>query len=224
MELKRYLSESWPYSYDITDYEIIKPIEKIKEERTADSIIVSYVAGVLSRYFDPKGIQDIQEKRRIIEEEYKQKLKDLILYMEEEYPSKAIEGRKKLETLIPIYGKRIVAHMILHSELSFMDFEEVVKYLPSKELLEKDLDHYELLERYTCGYSSKIDYPLSLKLIMDLVQGKSLEEYPEQLVYIHQICTGHGVEMTETAATFTKSEILSSIEDKQKSIKKKIRK
>lgn len=216
MSKKMYLSERWPYTYSIDDYEIMKPLDEIKEERDADSLITSYVTGNLSSYFDSKGIDEIQEKRKAIEEEYKQKIRELLAYIESEYPSKAIEGRKNLETLIPIYGRRIVAHMILHSKLSYMDFDEIVKCLPSKEILEKDLQHYEILESYTCGYSSRIDYPLSLKLVMDLVEGKSLDEYPEQLTYVHQACIGGGLKMYETPATFTKTEFIESIKEKPK--------
>ena len=157
MGSKMYLSELWSCGGivdDVEDYEIIKPLEKVKSERKIDSIIDSYQLGRLKCYFDPKGIEDIKEKRRAIEEEYKQKLKDLLLYMEVKYPSKAIEGRRKLESLIPIYGKKNIGHMILHSELSYMDFDKVVEYLPSKEMLEKDLKQYELLKLYACGYSS----------------------------------------------------------------------
>lgn len=221
MSRKKYLSDLWPYSYDIDDYEIVKPFEEIKEENDASTLIFSYISGNLTRYFDSKGIEDIKEKRRLIEEEYKQKIKDLLSYIEEEYESKAVLGRQKLETLIPTYGKKVVAHMILHSKLSYMEFDEVLKYLPSRELLEEDLKHYEFLVGHACGYSSKIDYPLSLKLIMDLVEGKTLEEYPEQLIYVHQVCTGSGLKMYETPATFTKTEFLESIKEKQKSIKKR---
>ena len=114
--------------------------------------------------------------------------------------------------------------MILHSELSYMDFDKVVEYLPSKEILEKDLKQYELLKLYACGYSSKIDYPLSLKLVMDLVEGKSLEKYPEQLIYVHQGCIGGDLKMHETLATFTKQEFLESIEKNKSKKLEKIRK
>jgi len=225
MGRKKYLSETWSCGGivdDVEDYEIIKPLEKVKSERKIDSIIDSYQLGMLKCYFDPKGIEDIKEKRRAIEEEYKQKLKDLLLYMEAKYPSKAIEGRKKLESLIPIYGKKIIGHMILHSELSYMDFDKVVECLPSKEILEKDLKQYELLKLYACGYNSKIDYPLSLKLVMDLVEGKSLEKYPEQLIYVHQACMGDGLKTYETLATFTKQEFIDSIQkEKVKKLEKK---
>lgn len=218
--MKKYLSEGWPYSYSIDDYEIFKPLEEIKEERDADSIISSYIMGHLSRYFDSKGKEIIKEKREAIEKEYKQKIKDLLDTMEHEYLSKAVEGRKRLEALMPIYGKRIIAHMIIHSELSYMDIDKVIECLPSKDILEKDLAQYEILVSYASGYSSRIDYPLSLKLVMDLVEDKSLDEYPEELAYIHQVCTGTGLKMIETKATFTKTEFLESVKSKQKVFKK----
>ena len=46
-------------------------------------------------------------------------------------------------------------------------------------------------------------------------------KYPEQLIYVHQVCTGSGLKMYETPATFTKTEFLESIKEKQKSIKKR---
>lgn len=220
MTEKKYLSEGWPYGYSIDGYEIMKPLDEIKSERDIDSLIFSYTSGALSKYFDYKGIQDIKEQRKAIEEEYKQKIKGLLSYMEKEYSSKAVEGRKQLEGLIPIYGIRIVAHMILHSELSYMYLDEIVKYLPSKEILEQDLKQYELLVSYASGYSSTIDYPFSLRLVMDLVEGKSLEEYPGQLTYVHQVCTDSGLKMYETPATFTKTEFIQSIKVKQRVLKK----
>ena len=217
--MKKYLSESWPYSYNIDEYEIFKPLEEVIKEKDDKEIISLYTLGRLSKYFDSKGIQEIKEKRELIEQEYKQKLKDLLLFIETEYQSKAVEGRKKLESLIPIYGKRTVAHMIIHSELSYMDFDKVIECLPSKEILEEDLKQFEVLRSYASGYSSRIDYPLSLKLTMDLIEGKSLDEYPEELIYIHQVCTGTGLKMIETKATFTKTEFLESIKVKQKVLK-----
>ena len=95
--------------------------------------------------------------------------------------------------------------------------EQLIKYLPSKELIEKDYELWYRLYKLSCGYYTTDEGLLSIELAKQLATGKSLDAYPEQLVYHYY---EHPQQFKSVCdVPFTKTEFLESIKKRQKTKK-----
>ena len=186
-----------PYD-EITEYHILK---KILEKCS------------VSDYKDVK-IDTLGEDGQILVTIKKEKL---IKFLEEaEKTTKQAEYDEKFLTLREQIGDQAVKYLIGTP----IDPDELIKYLPSKDLIEKDYQLYRKCCDVSCGYYSTDEGLLSIELAKHLAMGKSLDEYPEKLEY-HYHWYPHETKFVCEVA-FTKSEFLESIRIKQqKKLEKK---
>ncbi|MBQ9072052.1 MAG: hypothetical protein IJY25_02730 [Bacilli bacterium] len=126
---------------------------------------------------------------------------------------KQAEYDEKFLTLREKIGDQAVKYLIGTP----IDPVELIKYLPSKELIEKDYELYRKCCDVSCGYYSTDEGLLSIELAKHLAIGKSLDEYPEKLEYHYYWYPYETKQVCE--ATFTKTEFLESMEKAKQKIK-----
>ena len=100
-----------------------------------------------------------------------------------------------------------------------VDPEELIKYLPEKDILEKDISMYQRACDLSCGYYSTDEGILSLEIAKTLAKGESLDKYPEKLQYHYYVYPE--TEQSVEDALFTKTEFLESIKKKKVLTKKR---
>ena len=162
---------------------------------------------------DYKSIElDISDDEGLISVKVK-KEKMVKLLEEIQTIQQQIEYDKKYMTLKKRVGKEVVEYLIGTP----IDPDELIKYLPSRELISEDYKLYHKLFGLSCGYHTPDEGLLSIELAKQLAMGKSIDEYPEELQY-HFYCYPQETKSV-CEASFTKSEFIDSIE-KQKVLKK----
>lgn len=135
----------------------------------------------------------------------------LLRFLDEaEKIKKQSEYDKKFLALRDRIGDQAVKYLIGTS----IDPDELIKYLPSREIIEKDYDLYYRCFAASCGYYYPEEGLLSIELAKKLALGQTLDEYPEQLIYHYYAYPDKTKSVCELP--FTKTEFLESIESKQK--------
>lgn len=124
---------------------------------------------------------------------------------EEEYKEKYLLLRDRI-------GDAAVKYLM--TTKTMVDPDELVKYLPSKELIEKDCELWYRLFELSCGYHAPDEGLLSIELSKKLALGKTLDEYPDQLEYHYYYYPQQFKSLIP--ATFTKTEFMEDIKEQEK--------
>lgn len=122
------------------------------------------------------------------------------------------EYDKKYMALRGRVGDKVVEYLIGTP----IDPDKLIKYLPSKELIDEDYKLYHKLFGLSCGYHTPDEGLLSIELTKQLAVGKSIDEYPEKLEYHFYWYPKETKSACE--ASFTKSEFLDSIKKEQSKV------
>lgn len=131
------------------------------------------------------------------------------LSQQAEYDRKYMELRERV-------GEKVVEYLIGTP----IDPDILIKYLPSRELIEEDFKQYYTLFGLSCGYHTPTEGLLSIELAKKLAKGESIDEYPEKLEYHYYHYPKETISVCN--ATFTKTEFLESIKkEKVKKLEKK---
>lgn len=138
------------------------------------------------------------------------KKKKIVEFLEEiQQISQQVEYDKKYMALRERVGDKVVEYLIGTP----IDPDKLIKYLPSKELIDEDYKLYQKLFGLSCGYYTPDEGLLSIELAKQLAIGKSIDEYPEKLDYHFYWYPKETKSVCE--ASFTKSEFLDSIKKEQ---------
>ena len=136
-------------------------------------------------------------------------------YVEKKADQEQEIKKQEAETLDELkeeYGKRFTDHLKSLVIREHKDIEEIKKYLPSAELIQKDEQHILDLSTKTRIYFGCCE-PVSYTMFDILVEEKTLDTFTETPTYY--ISTGR-----KEQATFTKTEFLESIKKEKVKIKK----
>ena len=130
----------------------------------------------------------------------------------EEYKEKYLALRDRIGDSAVLY---------LTSRETLFDPDLLIDYLPSKELIEKDMKLWYRTLEVSCGYYATDEGVLSLELAKKLAMGETLDDYPEKLEYHYYWYPKETKSVCDVP--FTKSEFLDSVK-KEQEVKKLIRK
>lgn len=131
----------------------------------------------------------------------------------EQHQQRYIEDALQADELVEEYGESFTKHVKGLITREHYTYDEIKKYLPSAELIEKDEQHIDDISIRTRIFFGCCR-PVSYKMLDILLEDKTLDTYPETPTYY--ISTGG-----EEQATFTKQEFLDSIKERAKTLEKK---
>ena len=190
------------YYEDITQYDIFESMRLSSKDFKDIQISISEGEGKIEITVPKERIEEFQKtaEKTFIEEEYKEKY--LLL-------------RDRL-------GDMPLKYLLFR--INIIDPEKLIDYLPSRELLERDYEQWDYITRDCINHRAPTEKLLSIVLAEELLLGKDLSQYPEELEY-HYYREAKYPELTQFSckATFTKSEFLESVKSmqKQKELRKK---
>lgn len=174
--------------------------------KAIEQISFEYIKDLFEEYSLDELLNDLIDKHGKTDEVF-EKYIELVKRVGKEYQKKYESDAKEVELLKDEYGERLVEYLqsqILHKH---MHKEELLKYLPEKELIQNDED--QLVDFAT---RSRIHFaicrPMSYRLITEMTKDETLSDYPEEFKYYSSFGK-------EIPLTFTKSEFIESTKRKQ---------
>lgn len=180
------ISEKYPFlASDALDEIWSLYIQDLFEEYALDEI--------LSKYFELHGETDDALHAFL----------DFVERKADEFNVRFEEDAKSLDKYTGEYGEELIKHLQYIVKGQHISASEIEKFLPSKELLEKDRQQLIDISTQTRIFMG-VCQPISYQMIESLAIGKGLDHYPEQPAYLI-----NGTRKIET--TFTKQEFLDSI-------------
>lgn len=201
-----------PYSVRYEDDTLIHMLDfkYMYPELTAkaiEQVSFEYIKDLFEEYSLDELLKDLIDKHGKTDQVF-EKYIELVKVIGREYQKQFEMEAKEVESLEDEYGKRLVSYLQSQIKHKHIHKEELLKYLPEKELIQKDED--QLLDFAT---RSRIHFglcdPISYKLITEMIKDETLSDYPEEFKY-------HSSFGKEIPLTFTKSEFLESVKKKQK--------
>ena len=194
----------------ILDY---SDLEESYEDTTYDDILEWIMDKLYSSDYKSVELDMCDEEGLISIKIKKEKMVELLEEIKQ--IRQQIEYDKKYMALRERVGAKVVEYLIGTP----IDPDILIKYLPSRELIEEDYKLYYKLFGLSCGYHTPDEGLLSIELAKQLAIGKSIDEYSEKLEYHFYWYPKETKSVCEVA--FTKSEFLDSIKKEQSKLLRK---
>lgn len=190
-------------------YDIIKRYKSLTST-AIDEIWFIYIKDLYEEY----ALADMLQKYIDIHGQTDDALESFISLVErkaKEYDEKFAQEAKSLESYKDEYPEDFIKHLQYIIKSQHIQAEQIIKYLPSKELLTKDKQQLLDISRQTRIYMD-VCHPISYQMVESLATEEGLDYYPEQPSYL---INGQ----TKVATTFTKTDFLESIKQRKTTLK-----